>query len=84
MFDAFITAEQAREQEFGQGDQDEEEDLPEPLCFVFSIRAAIMKDHVARKSSSIPKFSSSDKLWSLTFSIFEFRYRIFINKLAYQ
>jgi hypothetical protein len=60
VFDAFITAEQTREQDFGQGDQDEEEDLPEPLCFVFSIRAAIMKDHghhVARKSSSIPKFS---------------------------
>jgi CRISPR/Cas system CMR-associated protein Cmr3 (group 5 of RAMP superfamily) len=41
MFDAFIAAAQAREQEFDQGDHAEEEDLPEPLVFVFSIRAAI-------------------------------------------
>jgi hypothetical protein len=41
MFDAFIAAAQAREQEFDQGDHNEEEDLPEPPSFVFSIRAAI-------------------------------------------
>jgi hypothetical protein len=41
IFDAFIAAVQAREQEFDQGDHNEEEDLPEPPRFVFSIHSAI-------------------------------------------
>jgi hypothetical protein len=39
MFDVFITAAQAHEQEFDQGDRDELKDLPEPPRFVFSIRS---------------------------------------------
>jgi hypothetical protein len=56
MFDAFIAAAQARERECGQGDHDEEKDLPEIPRFVFSIRSAIASKGLAY-CRSILKFS---------------------------
>jgi hypothetical protein len=56
MFDAFIAAAQAREQEFDQGDHDDEKNLPEPPDFVFSVRAAVESKEPAH-CRSIPKLS---------------------------
>jgi hypothetical protein len=55
MFEAFIAVAQAHKQEFDQGDHKEEEDLPKPPRFVFSIRAAIESQRPAY-CRSIPEF----------------------------